>query len=518
MGFLYSKDGMLMKDGTPFLLRGFGLGGWFLPEGYMWKFYTKCDRPRRIEALIEELCGEEYTRIFWQEYLNRYITKQDMERISKNGFNSVRLPMNARHLIKREGECYVLEEEMIQRIDQLIEWCRENNLYVILDMHGAPGGQTGQNIDDSEKDLPELFINQEYEEQLIWLWKELATRYAKEEIIAGYDLLNEPLMHLFTEHNSKLLPLYRKLIKEIREVDSKHLVILEGVLWSTDFLVFEEFTKEEAQDGIMLQFHHYWNNPDKETIDHFKKFADKLSVPLFMGEGGENNEDWYTTFFPMLERENISWNFWSYKKMACDNSPMSFDLPDGWQMILDYLDGGQKPDRRTAQRIFDNFLKQVINAFVNENVWNALSRKVPLAIPAEAFDSCKGEGRESDSALFRISEPLSISFKHNHQCRKPDYKRYGGEGQPDNEKLVVWLREGEEVSYYFQIDKLSLESKIVVEGQGQLQFQIGDDKIVCNVQENNEICCNWNFDANGSKMLNIKCLSGKVSLDKLYLN
>jgi len=55
-------DGTKIKasSGENILLRGFGLGGWLLPEGYMWKLFTKCDRPRRMENLIEGLCGKKF--------------------------------------------------------------------------------------------------------------------------------------------------------------------------------------------------------------------------------------------------------------------------------------------------------------------------------------------------------------------------------------------------------------------------------------------------------------------------
>ena len=85
---LYVEKGRLAAGGVPVLLRGFGLGGWLLPEGYMWRFYTKCDRPRRIEALIEKLCGAEYAASFWERYYGSYITEADIRLAAQNGFNS----------------------------------------------------------------------------------------------------------------------------------------------------------------------------------------------------------------------------------------------------------------------------------------------------------------------------------------------------------------------------------------------------------------------------------------------
>ena len=140
-------------------------------------------------------------------------------------------------------------------MDQCIQWCKEEGIYVILDMHAAFGGQTGQNIDDSEDDKPRLFIDIYNQELLIQAWELLACRYKDEPAVAGYDLLNEPLPKWQSQYNEMLLPLYRRMIQAIRNIDEKHIIILEGLHWATDFSVFREFTKAEAEDTIMLQFH-----------------------------------------------------------------------------------------------------------------------------------------------------------------------------------------------------------------------------------------------------------------------
>ncbi|HAS74859.1 MAG TPA: glycoside hydrolase, partial [Clostridiales bacterium UBA8960] len=177
MDFIYAKGTALYCGESPILLRGFGLGGWFLPEGYMWKFYTKCDRPRRMEALIETLCGKDYAEVFWEAYFDRYITEFDIEQIAKRGFNSVRMPLNARRLYTQTEKGVVFNKATIDRLDRLIQWCKKWQIYVILDMHGAPGGQTGTNIDDSEHDKPELFTDEKNMDELIELWRMLALRY-----------------------------------------------------------------------------------------------------------------------------------------------------------------------------------------------------------------------------------------------------------------------------------------------------------------------------------------------------
>ena len=56
---------------------------------------------------------------------------------------------------------------------RLVTWCKAEGLYVVLDMHGAPGGQTGDNIDDSWG-FPFLFESQESQQLTVDLWAFLA--------------------------------------------------------------------------------------------------------------------------------------------------------------------------------------------------------------------------------------------------------------------------------------------------------------------------------------------------------
>lgn len=454
MTYIEIKEGKLYRDQTPYLLRGFGLGGWLLPEGYMWGLYTKCDRPRHMEKMIETLCGADYALKFWEKYFESYITKQDIKLIAEQGFNSVRLPLNARHLYSlSENEC-VLNLKTIGYIDQLIQWCKEYDVYIILDMHGAPGGQTGTNIDDSLDDQPRLFMDKQHEQELIDLWGMLANRYKDEPTVAAYDLLNEPLPNWFSQYNHKLMPLYQAIIKKIRDVDTNHLIILEGLHWATDFTVFETIGLEAACDGLVLEFHKYWSNPDQESLTPYIEASKRLNAPLFMGEGGENNLDWYTTIFPLYDRLNISWSFWSYKKMCCDNSPMTFDTPNGWDKIILWVEQNDKTIvALEAQEIFDAFLHNLSHSKINVGVYNALKRKAPLTIPAESYDAYRVaiNKERAFGAAMRLTDPINIFFESG-KTGDVDYKRYDGAPQPPEENLFVQLLEEEILFYNFNTE------------------------------------------------------------------
>lgn len=524
MDFLEVREGKIFCSDRPFIFRGFGLGGWLLPEGYMWKLYKKCDRPRRMEAMISTLCGEEYAAGFWERYYKTYITEKDIMLLSGRGYNSVRLPINARHLYRHTDAGLEFEQNMAGILDNLIMLCRRYDIYVILDMHGAPGGQTGQNIDDSEADIPELFIEDSHQNDLIELWGMIAERYKDEPAVGGYDLMNEPLPNWFSQYNDRLLPLYRRLISKIRGIDKRHLIILEGLHWSTDFSIFESMTKDEAQDGIVLEFHKYWSHPDTESLTFYIDAAQKLGVPLFMGEGGENNCEWYTTVFPLYERLNIGWSFWSYKKMDCDNSPMTFDMPDRWGKILDWIDGNAEIGKSEAALIFDELLANISNSYTNTAVFNALERRMPLLLPAEAYDDSHATNTREEGAHIRLSENISILFESG-KTGPVDYKRYGGEAQPPQENLIVKLKPSDEVYYKFYTSYEAVEQTVRIEiaagGNGILQCTLNSNEfeyIEIRKKENYKLSLAAWSDPAKENVLELKCINGGILLDTIYIS
>ncbi len=330
-GFLQA-EGTRLVDGTgrEVLLRGVGLGNWMLPEGYMWRFPQHGPQsPTEIEALVLDLLGPDGAAAFWRSFRQRFVTEPDIARIAAEGFDHVRLPMSHRLLADALGRPV---EEGYALIDRLVGWCRRHGLRVVLDLHAAPGGQTGTNIDDSGG-RPSLFETGEpYWTRTVELWTEIARRYRDEPVIAAYDLLNEPLPPGRGHHAPALAALYRELTVAIRAVDAVHLLTYEGTHWSTDWSIFTA----PPDPNAMLQFHKYWSAPDLASIRPYLEVRDRLGVPIYMGEGGENTPPWLQCAFGLYERERISWNFWPWKKVGTWSSPLSIRPPDGWDEVVAY--------------------------------------------------------------------------------------------------------------------------------------------------------------------------------------
>lgn len=366
---------------NPILLKGINLGNWLVPEGYMFHF-SKISSPQFIYFFFNTLIGSEDANKFWEDFRKNYITVEDIHLIKSLGFNCIRIPFNYRLFIT-DYPFYELKGIGYELLDSVISWCKQENLYVILDMHCAPAGQTGDNIDDSFG-YPYLFDSPIAQDHTAKIWKRLAEIYKDEEIIIGYDLLNEPIAHYFDVERLKPLlePLYKKITKEIREVDSNHLIFIGGAIWNSDFSVFEK----PFDDKLVYTFHKYWTEPTQEVIQSYIDFRNKYNVPIWLGESGENTNEWIKEFRVVLEKNNIGWCFWPYKKLDSERSVVSIIQPDDYNIIKKYAESFElsynyirenRPEINKAKEILRNFLEncKIHNCILNEDYIKALGLK-----------------------------------------------------------------------------------------------------------------------------------------------
>jgi aryl-phospho-beta-D-glucosidase BglC (GH1 family) len=375
--------------GKPLLLRATNLGNWMVPEGYMWLFEGGPQSPSEIRALVLELLGPEGSAAFWQKYRENYVTRVDIALLHRAGFNAIRVPLHYSLFESDDAEGFPL-------LDRLIGWCRAENLYVILDLHAAPGGQTGANIDDSAG-YPWLYQSRQEQEHLIAIWRRLAAHYRDEPTVLGYDLLNEPIPHFpkLAPLNSSLEPLYKKLTAEIRKVDARHILFLGGAQWDGNFSVFgKPFDANTA-----YTFHKYWTAPDESVIRQYLDFRERYDVPIWMGESGENTDEWIAQFVKTLEKNNIGWAFWPYKKMGKPSAVVSIIPTADWGEIVEFakLPRGTahveerlkaRPEQETITRAFAELLESVRlqKCRVNEGYLRALGMKSDIGA-ADAGES-----------------------------------------------------------------------------------------------------------------------------------
>lgn len=398
-GFLNTHGRKIVNGlGEEVLLTGWGLGNWLLCEGYMWLSdgAERFDRPRRIEAVIEELTGKTYADKFWKRFRDAYITASDIQMMAEMGYNSVRIPINAR-LFLQEGPGIQFIDEGFLLLDRVIDWCETHRLYAFIDLHGAPGGQTGANIDDSVDDICRLLTDQDQFEKGLALWEKLAERYADRWIVGGYDLLNEPIRPIRFVGDINLDPLiprlmdfYEQCIARIRLHDTRHIITLEGHHRATATDIFTHVYDPK----MVIHFHRYGCAPDIEAFRPYLEIREKLNVPLWLGETGENSMEWFSAMMPLCASLDIGFNMWPWKKMDCTNSPCSVTSPEHWQQIIRYTKGGAHPGYEKAQKILNEYLRNILleNCRINEQISANVFRIPGCVIYGTDFDELPGEG------------------------------------------------------------------------------------------------------------------------------
>ena len=316
-----SGEYVLTEAGDTFYIQGVNLGNWLNPEGYMFLMPDReCNSPRLLNDMFAQMVGPDETAAFWQEFKNRYITEADIRFIASTGANTIRLPFHYA-LLTDNDYLGCTTREGFARLDSAVAWCQRYGLYVVLDMHDCPGGQTGDNIDDSYG-YPFLFLSEKAQAQFCSIWREIAGHYESCNTVLGYELMNEPIATYFTDDidtlNSLLEPLYVRCIDSIRSVDKRHIILPGGAQWNGTFTVFHGLMQDS---NLLYACHRYGHPADESGIRDFIHFRDSLHIAMCMTETGHR------------PHEGLLW--WPYKKLG-GGCWMHAGVPDGWEIVQQF--------------------------------------------------------------------------------------------------------------------------------------------------------------------------------------
>ncbi len=335
---------IVRENGDPFILKGMGLGGWMLQEGYMMKTAGFAGAQHQLREEIVALIGEADTQEFYDAWHANHVRKIDIDSLASWGFNSVRLPMHYNlFTLPIEDEPVPGENTWLTKgfemTDSLIAWCAANNMYVVLDLHAAPGGQgMDQAISDYDEDKPSLWESPANQAKTVALWKRLAERYVDEKWVAGYDLINETNWNM--TGNTPLRDLYYEITDSIRAVDTNHIIFIEGNWWANDFTGLTP----PWDNNMVYSPHKYWSINDQASIQWVLNIRDTYNVPIYFGETGENSNVWFKDAIELFDEYNMGWAWWPNKKIDDIAGPLSVDRSADYQTLLDYWEGnGSQP-------------------------------------------------------------------------------------------------------------------------------------------------------------------------------
>lgn len=315
------------KNGNDLFLNGINLGNWLLWEGYlMMGDFEYRTHTQFLNSLTRVFGSADKAAEFEHQWRLNYVDQQAIKDLKGLGFNAVRVPFHF-NLFWADGN---VKDDGFQYLDRLVEWCRPEGIYVLLDMHAAPGYQNpGDHADnlDSNAQQPRdsvKFWDGGNVQIAARVWRHIAKHYQNEPVILGYDLINEPVPQDGREY--ELLRSMVTMRNAIREVDGNHMVVAEGSWWSSDLPKLDwTDSKVQAASGIsaawdqnlVYELHHY--GPVGDTIGR-EKMSAKLSIPIILGECGETDPGNLRATTKWAQ-ENLAGCFpWSFKKMSHDKT------------------------------------------------------------------------------------------------------------------------------------------------------------------------------------------------------
>jgi endoglucanase len=485
-GLKASGKKIVDENGNEVILRGMGLGGWMLQEPYMMEMSDFAGAQWEIRQKISGLIGEVNTVSFYKAWHASHCTRADIDSLASWGFNSVRLPMHYNlYTLPIEDEPVQGQntwlEEGFTLTDSLISWCKANHMYVILDLHAAPGGQgKDKAISDYNPAKPSLWESQANRDKTIALWKKLAERYANEKWVGAYDLLNEPNWSFTTggnqngcseNSNAPLRQMYIQLTNAIRQVDTKHMLIIEGNCWGNNYNgVFPLW-----DNNMAVSFHKYWSTNDQGSIQGIMNIRNQYNVPIWLGESGENSNPWFTDAIRLVEKNGIGWAWWPMKKIGSVTNPLTIVKSDNYQTLLDYWkNGGTQPSVYFANYALIQMAEnaKIQNCIYRKDVIDAMFRQIsdstaipfkPLSVPGVValsdFDlgPCGKAYFDTDIADYHVSTGTYTAWNNGWSYRNDavDIEASSDNSALSNGYDIGWTADKEWLQYTVDVDSTS---------------------------------------------------------------
>src|ERR1035437_1202259 len=507
-GFLKANGKTIVNaKGKEIILRGIGLGGWMLQEPYMLQLGGVAANQSLIRSKITDVIGEDATNTFYNAWLANYCRKADIDSLAAWGFNSIRLPMHYNlFTLPVEKEPVSGKNTWLTKgftlIDSLLSWCKADKIYLILDLHATPGGQ-GNDVAISDRDTskPSLWQSELNKQKTIALWRKLAERYANEQWIGGYDLINETNWGFQNAsdkngcaetENVPLKKMLTDITDAIRQVDKKHVIFIEANCWANNYNgIFPLW-----DNNIVVSFHKYWNSNDQQSIQKFLDIRDKYNVPVWCGESGENSNAWFTDAIGLFEKNKVGWAWWPLKKFGLNN-PLQIKQNNGYKQLISYWKG-QSP--KPSQAFAFNALMQLTedikaeNCSFHKDVIDAMFRQVNSfeTIPFKqhhitantivfAVDYDLGRNHlaylDNDSADYHVSTGKRITWNKGRQ-----YRNDGVDIEACSDSLtdgfnIGWIEDGEWLQYTLYAERgglYNLNIRAATASAGKIQLVIND--------------------------------------------
>ncbi len=380
------------ERGDTAILKGCNVGNWLLLEMWMLRVdHAKYHDQYDFEANLATRFGEAEKDRLMEVYRENWITPRDLKIIKSFGFNVIRLPFNYR-LLEDDDKPFELKPDAFKWLDRAIEMAEAEGLYVILDMHGVPGGQSidhptgrsGQN---------KLWDDPIYAKRTANLWKHIANRYKDRASIAGYDLINEPYNDFKGDIRPRLREIFVEIHDAIRAVDKRHIIFAPAPLWGGHG--FYGNTHENGWTNVAFTEHHYpglfGSDPSMKTHGNFiyrtlpakQAEIEAADAPLFIGEWNPVFErlgggDLMRRYFDEYAKRGWAATIWSYKILQVAGG----NINDNWEMVSNARPLNLPDFAAASSSEIEAFFKwfSTMEYVIDEPMREALTRPDPVAL------------------------------------------------------------------------------------------------------------------------------------------
>jgi endoglucanase len=403
------------KNGNPIVFAGMNLGNWLLWEGYLmmgdFNYRTHTQFLNSIKAAFGG--NDAQAQDFLHQWRMNYLTEQAIIDLKNMGFNAVRVPFH--HNMFWNGSA--VTDNGFQYFDRVITFCRNNGMYVLLDMHAAPGYQNpGDHSDNLESNSSQPRTSVHFWDSnniniASQVWQHIAAHYANEPVIWGYDLINEPVPQVGREF--ELLTSMVTMRNAIRQVDNNHIIVAEGSWWASDMQKLDWLDSQtQSSTGItskwdnklVYETHHYASDPS--ALAGRLAITNKLNIPLILGEYGENSDNVVRQFTDWCINNKVGYFPWSFKKMIHDQCLWTIPSNANYDAVRNYINSGGTPPANAYNNMISFCNNNIANGKPGITFWQGFydAVKPPLpptrfAIPgtvqAESYSAQSGVGLET---------------------------------------------------------------------------------------------------------------------------
>lgn len=310
-----------------------------------------------ILAILVSCSEKQPEQMMWKPMrgvnISPKISEEDFQALKPMGANVVRIAFAIQPFMELE-EPFSFKEDAFKNLDRILDLCEKYQIKAVIDPHRFPGTWHPWTMINNDK----FWADFSWHEKAIAIWERIAIQCKdRGDVIAGYDLLNEPAVPKNFEKDSPgdINLLYRKLISAIRKHDTKHTIMLAGPRYTPPgeeeekgYIFGLDVLEPTVDDNLCYTIHMYspmsfthqgvWEESEfvkypgfidgedwnQEKIRNYMKraydFTQKYNAPMFIGEfscprwTGDYGNEYLKDQIEVYEEYGFSWAYHAFRE------------------------------------------------------------------------------------------------------------------------------------------------------------------------------------------------------------